>query len=100
MKVGRSERQKRAGPPSLCSVWFDTAIPFTQVLDEFEVWLEGHGLWSPLGEAEGAEPSEAEAEETPSLASTSGSETDRDIGGTRAGAGPSNKLHKAAFVTW
>jgi hypothetical protein len=100
MKVGRIERQQRTGPPSLCSVWFDTAIPFTQVLDEFEVWLEGHGLWSPLAEAEGAKPQEAEAEETPSLASTSGLGGDSDTGGTRARAGPSNKLHKAAFVTW
>ncbi|KAF8110439.1 hypothetical protein N665_0083s0007 [Sinapis alba] len=26
-------------------VWHDTAIPFTQVVEEFEGWLAEHGLW-------------------------------------------------------
>ncbi|XP_023642188.1 uncharacterized exonuclease domain-containing protein At3g15140 isoform X2 [Capsella rubella] len=26
-------------------VWHETAIPFKQVVEEFEAWLAGHGLW-------------------------------------------------------
>jgi len=26
-------------------VWHDTAIPFKQVVEEFEVWLAEHDLW-------------------------------------------------------
>ncbi|KAJ6838952.1 putative exonuclease domain-containing protein [Iris pallida] len=26
-------------------VWHDTSIPFTDVLEEFELWLENHRLW-------------------------------------------------------
>lgn len=28
------------------SVWHDTAIPFKQVVEEFEAWLAKHGLWA------------------------------------------------------
>jgi ERI1 exoribonuclease 3 len=28
------------------SVWHDTAIPFKEVLQEFEDWMEKHNLWS------------------------------------------------------
>lgn len=28
-----------------CSVWHDTAIPFKDVLQEFEAWLTQHELW-------------------------------------------------------
>ena len=27
------------------SVWHDTAIPFKEVLQEFEDWLRNHNLW-------------------------------------------------------
>lgn len=27
-------------------VWHDTAVPFTKVLEDFEGWLEDHGLWN------------------------------------------------------
>lgn len=30
---------------SNCRVWHDTAIPFKQVVEEFEGWLAEHGLW-------------------------------------------------------
>lgn len=26
-------------------VWHDTAIPFTEVLESFEEWMEGHSLY-------------------------------------------------------
>lgn len=29
----------------ICSVWHDTAIPFNQVIQEFEAWLKVHNLW-------------------------------------------------------
>lgn len=28
-------------------VWHDTAIPFTDVLNSFESWMEGHSLYDP-----------------------------------------------------
>eukprot|EP00249_Psilotum_nudum_P007015 c20247_g1_i1 orf=126-1211(+) len=34
------------GQWGLDRVWLDTAIPFGQVLELFEGWLEGHGLWN------------------------------------------------------
>lgn len=30
---------------SNCRVWHDTAIPFKQVVEEFESWLAEHDLW-------------------------------------------------------
>lgn len=44
------ERQKeyikgKYGPWGLERVWHDTAIPFTEVLSQFENWMESHGLW-------------------------------------------------------
>lgn len=29
----------------MCSVWHDTAIPFSEVLEQFEAWLTQHHLW-------------------------------------------------------
>lgn len=29
----------------ICSVWHDTAIPFKDVLQQFEAWLIQHQLW-------------------------------------------------------
>lgn len=28
-----------------CSVWHDTAIPFAEVIEQFEVWLGERQLW-------------------------------------------------------
>lgn len=29
----------------ICSVWHDTAIPFDEVIQQFEEWLGKHRLW-------------------------------------------------------
>ena len=34
-----------------CSVWHDTAIPFEEVIQQFEAWMAQHHLWGKeLGE--------------------------------------------------
>eukprot|EP00897_Mesotaenium_endlicherianum_P005256 jgi/Mesen1/4759/ME000242S03930 len=39
------------GRSKLDSVWHDTAIPFTEVLEQFEAWMRDHGLWEPATSA-------------------------------------------------
>ncbi|GAQ89105.1 hypothetical protein KFL_004870100 [Klebsormidium nitens] len=75
-------------------VWFDTAIPFTQVLDEFEVWLEGHGLWRPPTNESAQQTSGAEND-----GSTATSDKDQGPEAANEAASTSGKLQNAAFVT-